>query len=191
MIQNIIEKLEKEREKWFLAKESKDFLVSFIERNKLKTVLEVGTAQGYSALYFSLVADKVVTIEKSKPAFALAEENLKDLENVEMIFSDAKKALEDLIARKEIFDFIFIDGETHAYVDLIKLALGLVDEKGFIVADNTISHEEKLEDFFYFLKGENIPSETLILGDGLTFICQRGKNEEGEMRLKSALVKND
>ena len=71
-----------------------DYLTQFIVNNKINTVLEIGTAVGYSAISMALANPKlkVVTIERDEERYMEAVKNVKkfDLEDrITCIFNDA------------------------------------------------------------------------------------------------------
>ena len=71
-----------------------NYLTTFILKNKIDTVLEIGTAVGFSAISMALVNPnlKVVTIERDEERYLEAVKNVKkfDLESrITCIFNDA------------------------------------------------------------------------------------------------------
>ncbi len=148
-----------------ISEDSIEYILNVIKKNKLKKVLEIGCLLGYSALRFSTVAESVKTIEISKTNSQKAMENFKkfDAKNIELLEGDARDILKKV---DEKFDFIFIDAMKKQYKEYLILALNLID-KGFIYADNTISHKEDMKDFFEYLKESKLNWKELGLGRGL------------------------
>ena len=143
-------------------------MLNIIKNYKLKKVLEIGCFNGYSALKFSTVARQVKTIEIDKKAIEIARENIKkyNIENIEILEGDAREVLNDI---KEKFDLIFIDAMKRQYKEYLELSLKLID-KGFIYADNTISHKENMGDFFEYLENSKLNWKELGIGRGLVEI---------------------
>ena len=86
-----------------------DFLTTFIIKNQINSVLEIGTAIGYSSIMMALANPnlKITTIERDRDRYLEAIKNIKKLEledRITLIFNDA---LEVNIEDK--FDLIFID----------------------------------------------------------------------------------
>ena len=152
IIEQKIQKLEENREDWNISLDTKEFLINFINQNKLESVLEIGTFNGYSALVFSLLAKEVVTIDKSPEFLPEAKKNLEGVENVSILEGDAKEILPKLLEQGKKFNLIFIDAMKKEYVKYLKFALELVSEKGIIIADNTMSHKDRLGAFFDYLR---------------------------------------
>jgi len=130
---------------WYLDKEGLEYILDFIKKNKIKSILEIGLGHGYSASKFAKVVDRVVSIEKSKWMIAKAEVP----DNVEIIHDDALKVLDGI---KEKFDLVFIDGSSNEYLDYFTKSLKIGK---FIIADNVESHKERLSAFLEEIKKFN------------------------------------
>src|SRR3989338_2015551 len=78
-----------------ISNDSIKYMLKFIKKHNFKTVLEIGTLKGYSAMKFSAVAEKVVTIENSKINAKEAKENFEKLnvKNIELIYGDARTVM--------------------------------------------------------------------------------------------------
>ncbi len=151
-----------------ISRESIDYMLNIIRKNKLKKVLEVGCFNGYSALMFSTAAESVKSIEIDKEFIKTAKNNFKkyNVKNIEIIEGDAKDVLKNL---NEKFDLILVDAMKREYKNYLVLALNLID-KGFIYADNTISHKDKMNDFFDYLNKSKLNWRELGIGRGLVEI---------------------
>lgn len=160
--------LEENRYQMNISKESIEYMINIIKKNKLSNILEIGCFNGYSALKFSTVAKQVTTIEIDKSAIEMAKENFKkyNIKNIKILEGDAKEVLKNI---EEKFDLIFIDAMKREYIDYLKLSLNLID-RGFIYADNTISHKENMKDFFDYLESSDLNWKELGMGRGLVEI---------------------
>lgn len=163
------------------------FLTNFIIKNDIKTILEVGTAIGYSAIMMAITCPNVsiVTIERDEKRYLEAVKNVKKLnleDRITLIFKDALE-----VKLEKEFDLIFIDAaksqSTHFFKNFEK---NLVN-RGYIITDNMNFHgyvlkkeEEiksknlralvrKIKDYKEFLIG-NEKYETLFYdtGDGIS-----------------------
>lgn len=155
--------LEKIRLPNSLDKKSADFICSLIKNLNLKSILEIGTSVGYSALRFSQFA-KVTTIEENKEKIAMAKENFKENKNIILLEGDAIKLMPEL---KEDYDLIFIDARKENYSKYFKLSLKLNPK--IIIADNTESHKERMRDFLEEIKKYNAKFIKIGKGLALTF----------------------
>ena len=101
--------------------------------NKYISVLELGTAYGYSAYAISLLdcVKKLVTLEIRQSNYDLACECLADRKNVKIIHCDAFE-----YKTKDKFDFIFMDAcKSHQEILFEKYSQNL-NEDGIIFIDN-------------------------------------------------------
>ncbi|MBR4262077.1 MAG: O-methyltransferase [Bacilli bacterium] len=117
-----------------------DYLTTFILKNKINTVLEIGTAVGFSAISMALVNPKlkVVTIERDEERYMEAVKNVKkfDLEDrITCIFNDALNVKLD-----DKFDLIFIDAAKGQNINFFERFSTNLEDKGFIITDNMKFH---------------------------------------------------
>lgn len=122
-----------------------EMLLSVLLRlRKPEKILEIGTAIGYSAVYFaqSLPEAKVVTIERDEYAFAAARENIRKAgcENrIEVLLGDGQEQIEKLKDMGETgFDFVFIDAGKSHYRRFLDGALSVCSPEAVIVSDNIL-----------------------------------------------------
>lgn len=110
------------------------FIVNLIIDNNIKTVLEIGSAIGYSALIMEKAGAKITTIEKNEIMYDQALENIKNNNsNIKIILSDA--LLVDINNFSKI-DLLFIDAAKSKYYDFFNKFKHLVNNGKFILFDN-------------------------------------------------------
>ena len=75
-----IEKYAEEHNIPIMEKTGIKFLTKYIEENNVKSILEIGSAIGYSAIKMALVNEniKITTIEKDNVRYMEALKNIKD-----------------------------------------------------------------------------------------------------------------
>lgn len=117
-----------------------DFLTTFIIKNQINSVLEVGTAIGYSAIMMALANPKlkVVTIERDEERYLEALKNVKkfDLEDrITLLFNDALD-----VTLKEKFDLIFLDGAKGQNINFFEHFERNLEDEGYFVTDNIGFH---------------------------------------------------
>ncbi|MBN2300683.1 MAG: O-methyltransferase [Acholeplasmataceae bacterium] len=120
------------------------FLESLIKLHKVKHVLEIGTAIGYSALAMASLGCKVDTIEKNLEMAELAKKNLEvyDLNHqVSLIHSDALT----YDGKLQVYDMIFIDAAKAQYQRFFEKYMQYLKPRGIIVCDNLRFHDLKPE----------------------------------------------
>ncbi|HIT23149.1 MAG TPA: O-methyltransferase [Candidatus Faecimonas intestinavium] len=164
-----------------------DFLTTFILKNHVKNVLEIGTAIGYSAIMMALVDPnlKITTIERDEIRYLEALKNVKafDLENrITLIYNDAFNVKLD-----EKFDLIFIDAAKAQNIKFFEMFERNLEYRGVIITDNLKFHglvekkeEEiksknlrslvrKIKDYIDYLKtNEKYNTEFFEVGDGIS-----------------------
>ncbi|MBI4154959.1 class I SAM-dependent methyltransferase [Candidatus Woesearchaeota archaeon] len=168
---NAIKQLELNRQEMNLSKESMEFILNICRAIKPERILEIGAFNGYSALNFSLVSKEVISLEVDEENFKLAEENLNkaDCNNVKIIKGTALETIKTL---NDKFDIILIDGRKSEYKNYLELSLKLLNKNGLIFVDNTISHKNRLKEFFDYLIKSNLYFKELNLGKGLMIISK-------------------
>ena len=170
-----------------MVDEGIDFLTTFILKNHVKNVLEIGTAIGYSAIMMALVDPnlKITTIERDEVRYLEALKNVKafDLENrITLIYNDAFNVKLD-----EKFDLIFIDAAKAQNIKFFEMFERNLEYRGVIITDNLKFHglvdkkeEEiksknlralvrKIKDYVDYLKtNEKYNTEFFEVGDGIS-----------------------
>ncbi|MDP6635769.1 MAG: O-methyltransferase [Phycisphaerae bacterium] len=116
-----------------------------------KNVVEIGTSNGYSGVWFALAlrktGGKLTTYEIDKGRAALARKNFKRAgveKYITLIEGDAHKEVTKLT---EKIDILFMDADKAGYVDYLKKLLPLVRPGGLIIAHNTTSHGKSMQPY--------------------------------------------
>lgn len=132
-----------------------EFLKTHIIKNEVNTVLEIGSAIGYSAIMMALTRPnlKVVSIERDKDRYLEAIKNVKkfDLESrITLIYNDAT-----LVELEDKFDLVFIDaakGKNRVFFEKFSRNL---NKGGALITDNINFHG------FVMMNEEEIKSKNL------------------------------
>jgi len=116
------------------------FLKDYILKHNVKSILEIGSAIGYSAIQMALVNEniKIVTIERDEVRYNEAVKNISEFKlnkQIDIILGDA---LETEIEGK--FDLIFIDAAKAQYIKFFEKYKVNLAENGVIVSDNLSFH---------------------------------------------------
>ena len=117
-----------------------EFLTTFIVKNGIENVLEVGTAIGYSAIKMCLSSPrvKVVTIERDESRYMEALKNIKLAGLDDRITPIYKDALD--VKLKEKFDLIFLDGAKGQNINFLEHFENNLDKGGYFITDNINFH---------------------------------------------------
>ena len=151
---NVMSELEKtQKEFWNIPRKTGVLLNMFIKMMNAKNALEIGTSNGYSGLWLSKALKQtgghLTTIEFYEKRQSVAVENFKKCgvdDIITPIQGSAIMILENL-SEKEKFDFVFIDANKSEYIKYFNLIKPHLTQKCMIVADNIISHAQKVQTF--------------------------------------------
>lgn len=116
-----------------VRKNTLNYIIDIIKNNDYKTILEIGTAYGYSSYNFSLIdnVNKIDTLEKNVENYIIAKKFLK---NIKKININNVNAFEYIPSSK--YDFIFLDGPKSKQKDLLDKYIKYLNINGTIVIDN-------------------------------------------------------
>ena len=105
-----------------------------------KTVVEFGTSNGYSGIWFCLAlrktGGKLITHDIDATRAALARKNFARAGVADMVTLVEGDAHENVTKLKGPVDLVFIDADKEGYTDYLKKTLPLVRPGGLIVAHN-------------------------------------------------------
>jgi caffeoyl-CoA O-methyltransferase len=131
-----------------------------------KHVVEIGTSNGYSAIWFCLGlrtnGGKLTTHEIDPYRISLAGKNFKQAgvsHLVTIVEGDAHKTVTRL---KEPIDILFIDADKAGYFDYLNKLLPLVRPGGLILAHNTTDLASEMQDYLKAIT-TNPTLETIFL----------------------------
>ncbi len=128
-----------------------EFLHDFIVERGYKRGLEIGTSNGYSAIWMGMAlrktGGKLVTLEIDKRRAALARENFARVKLGEVIELREGDALEIIPGLSGPFDFVFIDAWKPDYIRYFEMIYPKVRVGGAIFAHNVLSHGSEMRDF--------------------------------------------
>lgn len=162
------------------------YIQDYIKRHNIKSILEIGTAYGYSAVSFANKTTHVDTIERDPTCIQTASLWIDRLNaNVTLHAADAL----NYEGIDKTYDLIFIDAAKSQYETLFNKYSKYLNDGGTIICDNIHFHHltietaktrstksllKKIAAFKTFLQ-ENEAFETKILdnGDGLSVSKKR------------------
>jgi predicted O-methyltransferase YrrM len=155
--EEILHEIERLTEKQFLpiiGPEKGKVLARILKKKKPRSVLEIGTLIGYSAILMAKNlprTSKIISIEID-PRFAeIARENIvrAEFDNVQVLVGDAKRVIPTL---QEKFDFVFIDALKEEYLDYLLAVEPKLNAKAIIVADNVGIFAEAMEEYLEYVR---------------------------------------
>lgn len=178
-----------------IEKDSIEFIRKYIKLNNVKSVLELGTAIGYSAIMMAMVdkSVEVTTIERDEKRYREAVKNVNECgldTQINIVFNDALDV--NLAGHK--YDLIFIDAAKGQYIKFFEKFENYLNPGGVIITDNLKFHGlvenkesvdsknvlglvNKIEKYIEFLKeNEEYVTKFYDIGDGISVSFR--KNDE-------------
>ncbi|NLK65295.1 MAG: O-methyltransferase [Tissierellia bacterium] len=176
-----------ERNLPIIHKEVGQFIKLIINQLNAKSIIEIGTNVGYSAIFMSKVMKdegKVITFERSEKFYKEALKNIRDFgldNNIQVYLGDAVNILDEI---EGSFDMAFIDAAKSYYRIFFDKCLKMMKPGGIILSDNVlyqgmIASDElvvrrkktlvrNLRNYLkYISHDERFVTSVLPLGDGL------------------------
>lgn len=161
------------------------------------SVLEVGTAIGYSALLMAPLLDEgghITSIELDEVRHKMAKYYINQsayADAITLIQGDASQVLTNLVGE---YDLVFLDGPKGQYLKQLELILPHVKEGGVILADNVLfrgyvrgEKEEpkrfktivkRLQEYLNFVENKESFNTTIYpMGDGMSVSVWKGHNK--------------
>jgi predicted O-methyltransferase YrrM len=137
---------------WSTPRKDAEFLNLMVKATRAVHVLEVGTSQGYSALWMGLALEetggRLTTIEIDTERHALAQRNVREAGlagRVTLIRGDAHREIAGL---KGPFDFVFLDADKDGQMDYFrKLYPNKLSPGAIIAVHNAISEAGDMKDY--------------------------------------------
>lgn len=161
---------------WNVDRQSANFLNLMVKTVGAKSALEIGTSNGYSAIWIAKALletkGKLTTLEFWEKRSNLAIENFKKTgvnDIITVVTGDAVQILADMKEENKYkFDFIFVDANKAEYIDYYRSFDSMLDVGGIIIADNILSHYKKTENYVKTLmNNENYQSQLLNFEAGM------------------------
>lgn len=171
------------------------FMCERLNECQASSVLEIGSAVGYSAIFMALhVKDlKIDTIERDETRHLEAVKNVSEFNLNDQITLHLADALEfdESLLKHAPYDLLFIDAAKAQYQKFFEKYVGYVKEDGIILVDNLDFHGmifdiehinnrntkqlvKKIKRFKeWILNNENYESEYYPVGDGIVLIRKK------------------
>ena len=173
-----------------IEKKSIMYIMKYIKNHNVLSILEIGSAIGYSAILMASSAKDVTvtTIERDEVRYMECLKNVKKCgmeKKINVVFQDA---LELNLSEELRYDLIFIDAAKGQYTKFFEKYKHFLNPGGVIITDNIKFHGyvgesskldkgnlkslvEKIENYVEFLKNNTeFDTEFKDIGDGLAII---------------------
>ena len=163
-----------------------------LKGKEINSILEIGTAVGYSAICFSKILTEngfIDTIERDGERILQAKLNIESMNLEDKISIYEGDAVEILPTLDKKYDVVFIDAAKGKYPFFLKEALRMLNKDGIIFADNILykgyvmsdynKHKQRtavthLREYIKLItENENLETKILEVGDGLAISKRR------------------
>ncbi len=131
------------------------FLDEVVKEYGPKTILEVGTLVGYSAIRMGRLLKKgghITCVEVNEDMAQVARSNVEKAglaDRVEVIVGDAKNVLPTI---EGDFDMVFLDAAKSEYITYLRSCERLLHPGSVVVADNVKSFAEEVSDYLEYVR---------------------------------------
>ncbi len=176
--------------------EGLQFLCEFLQKHQIRTLLEVGTAVGYSSIMMAFHNPqlKILTLEQDEERYHQAVENIKRCRLSDRISAVLTNARE--YETEEKFDVIFLDGPKAHNQQLFERFEKNLESKGYFIIDDVWFHGfiehpelirsrrlkplvEKLDEFVKnMMSNPDYRCTYLKIGDGVLVAARKEKTDE-------------
>jgi len=157
--------------------ETAELLALLVRSTRARSILEIGTSNGYSSIWLADAAEAtegtVVSVEVDPERTEMARGNLASAGlAAELRTEDAAQTLKQ--ASDGRWDFIFLDAERPAYAGYWPHLLRTLRPNGGLLAiDNVLSHAEEVMDVTRLIDGEpSVESVLVPIGAGVRLVVR-------------------
>lgn len=175
-----------------------ELLKQTVINRRPRSILEIGTAIGYSTLHMAAVMPSeahITSIELDQERVAVACQFITEagfLPNVHLLCGDAAEILPELTGD---YDLVFIDAAKGQYLNYLRMVLPKLAPGAAVIADNVLFRGfvqsdvqpprryrtlvRRLRDYLEFVQNQPYFHTTLYeVGDGLTISYYQGENAD-------------
>jgi predicted O-methyltransferase YrrM len=160
-----------------LEPESAEMLAVLVRATAPRTILELGTSNGYSTLWLADAAEAVgatlVSAEIDPERTAQAREQLARAGlDADLRVQDAGELLRE--SADAAWGFVFLDAERPAYAGYWPDLLRVLAPGGLLAIDNVLSHAEQVEEVTALIEAEAGVTTALVpIGAGVRLVVRR------------------
>ena len=169
-----------------IRKDTQRTLRTLLAMKKPEKILEIGTAVGFSSVFFCTYSEaRVVTIENDRGRIPTARRNFKTAgfaERIRLLEGNAEEVLPGLT---DSFDLVFLDAAKGQYLYYLPELLRLLEPGGLLLSDNVFIGGDLLESSYFverrfrtihrrmreylreIIRREGLVTTVLPVGDGL------------------------
>jgi caffeoyl-CoA O-methyltransferase len=147
----------KDKEQLAVAEEDGRFLRMLVASTQRKRALEIGAANGYSAIWIGLglrdTGGKLVTIEIDPARAADAKKNVEAAGLSDIVTVISGDAFKEIPKLQGTFDCVFVDAWKRDYIKFFDMTYPRLDKGGLFLGHNVINKKSEMTDFLTRING--------------------------------------
>lgn len=156
-----------------LDPQTAELVYLFLRFGKRKSLLEIGTSNGYSTIWLAAAAREnegtVISIDRNPEKHAMAKQNLERAgltQYVTLVTSDATKALDE--RKGSPFDAVLFDADRVSAPAQLALLEKILTPDALLLCDNVLSHPAEVAEYLRIVgERKNTIGLTVPIGKGL------------------------
>ena len=161
-----------------ISRENGQFLNFLVRLTGSRSILEIGTSNGYSTLWFAealyQTAGQIDAIDIDAERQKLAAANIAEAGFDELVSLRLGNALELIPSLTSRYDFAFLDADKPQYLQYARLVLPKLKIGGLMIGDDTASLAHHMQDYLDFVHTTpDLHTIDLSLDDGLTISIKK------------------
>lgn len=127
-----------------IRRQTQSLIKFLLSLHKPHTILEIGTAVGFSAILMATYGEDnlhIDTIENYEKRIVKARVNIEESgyqDRINLIEGDAQEIIEDLLAKGNEYDMIFVDAAKAQYINYLPVVKKLLRKGGLLLSDNVL-----------------------------------------------------
>lgn len=194
---NALEEYAHETDVPIIRRPTQNLIRFLLALNKPHSILEVGTAIGFSAILMAQYSEDdahITTIEKYEKRIPIAKENFakSGFENkITFLEGDAIDILKELSDENKTYDMIFMDAAKGQYMNFLPMVKTMMKKGSLLISDNVLQdgdiiesrfavtrrnrtiHSRMREYLFALTHDEDLVTDILPVGDGVALSVKK------------------
>ena len=162
-----------------VSEEDGRFLRLLVVTRGAKRALEIGAANGYSAIWMGLgmrdTGGRLVTIEYDKARAAEAAANVKKAGLSDIVQVISGDAFAEIPKVQGTFDFVFCDAWKRDYQKFFSMVFPRMDKGGLFLGHNVINKRDEMADFLKTIHSSPAVLTSIVApsGEGVSITLKR------------------
>jgi len=163
-----------------LDRETAELVALFLQLGRRRSVLEIGTSNGYSTIWLAASVEAfdgfVVSIDRSPEKHAMARANLSEAGLLDRVTLLTGEGTELVASLTQTFEAVFFDADRTSAPEQFRALLPKLAPDALLLADNVLSHPAEVAGYVAEVEGHpEFLTATLHVGKGLHVAYRPGR----------------